>query len=190
VTRRADGVFGLIQRYFETVFETMSETAKTDALDLTERDDVCALAPVVYAPVRHHVFVCNGKSCVAVGSPEVKEAFRRELIARSMLFSKPAKGGHLKGSVVLTDCGSVGFCAVGAAVLVYPDGVWYSQVRAEDVHEIVEEHIVNGRTVERLALFKVPAESPAKTETAMTAVAEVHGVASVEVDVAKQPTRG
>lgn len=168
----------------------MSETAKTDALVLTERDDVCALAPVVYAPIRRHVFVCNGKSCVAVGSPEVKEAFRRELIARGMLFSKPAKGGHLKGSVVLTDCGSVGFCAVGAAVLVYPDGVWYAQVRAEDVPEIVEEHIVNGRTVERLALFKVPAEQSAETGTAMTTVAEVDAVVSVEVEGVKQPARG
>ncbi len=119
-------------------------------------DKVCALAPVAYAPVRHHIFVCNGKSCALVGSSEVKEAFRRELIARNLLFSKPAKGGHLKGSVVLTDCSSVGFCAVGAAVLVYPDGVWYAQVRALDVPQIVEEHIVNGRVVERLALLKVP----------------------------------
>lgn len=119
-------------------------------------DTVCALAPVAYAPVRHHIFVCNGKSCARVGSNEVKEAFRRELIARNLLFSKPAKGGHLKGNIVLTDCSSVGFCAVGAAVLVYPDGVWYAQVRALDVPEIVEEHIVNGRIVERLALLKVP----------------------------------
>jgi len=41
-------------------------------------------------------------------------------------------------------------------VMVYPDGVWYAQVRAADVPEIVEEHIVNGRPVERLALLRVP----------------------------------
>jgi (2Fe-2S) ferredoxin len=40
--------------------------------------------------------------------------------------------------------------------MVYPDGVWYAQVRADDVPEIVEEHIVNGRPVKRLALLKVP----------------------------------
>lgn len=125
---------------------------------IEDKDKVCALAPVAYAPVRHHVFVCNGKSCTAVGSAEVKEAFRRELDARGLRFSKPAKGGHLKGSVVLTDCGSVGFCAIGAAVLVYPDGVWYAQVRAEDVPEIVEEHIVGGRIVERIVLLRVPSE--------------------------------
>lgn len=83
----------------------------------------------------------------------------RELIKRKLLFGKAAKGKNPQGSVVLTDCSSVGFCAVGAAVLVYPEGVWYAQVRAEDVPEIVEEHIVNGRIVERLALLKIPAAS-------------------------------
>jgi (2Fe-2S) ferredoxin len=40
--------------------------------------------------------------------------------------------------------------------MVYPDGVWYAQVRATDVPEIVEEHILKGRPVERLALLRVP----------------------------------
>jgi (2Fe-2S) ferredoxin len=121
-----------------------------------EKDKVCALAPVAYAPIRHHVFVCNGKSCAAVGGAEVKAAFERELLARGILFGKEKKGKNPKGSVVLTDCGSVGFCAVGAAVLVYPDGVWYAQVRAADVPEIIEEHLLKGCVVERLALLRVP----------------------------------
>jgi (2Fe-2S) ferredoxin len=124
---------------------------------IEDRDKVCALAPVAYAPIRHHVFVCNGKSCTSVGSEEVKEAFTKELLARGVLFGKEKKGKNPKGSVVLTDCSSVGFCAVGAAVLVYPDGIWYAQVRASDVKEIVEEHLMNGRVVERLALLKVTA---------------------------------
>jgi NADH-quinone oxidoreductase subunit F len=40
--------------------------------------------------------------------------------------------------------------------MIYPDGIWYAQVRASDVPEIVEEHLINGRVVERLALLKVP----------------------------------
>ena len=60
--------------------------------------------------------------------------------------------------MVLTECASVGFCAIGAAVMIYPDGVWYAQVRATDVIEIIEEHLLNGRVVERLALLKLPAE--------------------------------
>lgn len=117
----------------------------------------CELAPVACAPLTHHVFVCTGKSCAAAGSAEVKEAFTRELLRRGMLFGKASKGKNPQGSVVLTDCASVGFCAVGAAVLVYPEGVWYAQVRASDVPEIVEEHIVGGRVVERLALLRIPA---------------------------------
>ncbi|HEX8774810.1 MAG TPA: (2Fe-2S) ferredoxin domain-containing protein [Pyrinomonadaceae bacterium] len=124
---------------------------------IENRDQVCALAPVAYAPIRHHIFVCNGKSCESAGSAEVKERLSQELVARNLLFGKEKKGRNPLGSVVLTDCSSVGFCAVGATVIVYPDGVWYAQVEAHDVPEIVEEHIVNGRIVERLALLKVPA---------------------------------
>jgi len=114
------------------------------------------LAPVITAPIRHHVFVCTGKSCSAVDSAEVKAAFERELLSRAALFGKEKKGKNPKGSVLVTECSSVGFCAIGAAVMVYPDGIWYAQVRAGDVPEIVEEHLINGRVVERLALLKVP----------------------------------
>jgi (2Fe-2S) ferredoxin len=116
------------------------------------------LAPVATAPIRHHVFVCTGKSCSVVDSAEVKSAFERELISRDLLFGKAKKGKNPNGKILVTECGSVGFCAIGAAVMVYPDGVWYAQVRAGDVAEIVEEHLVNGRVVERLALLKVPSE--------------------------------
>src|SRR4051812_32279753 len=121
-----------------------------------EKDRVCALAPVAYAPIQLHVFVCSGKSCSAVGSAEVKEAFARELMEKGVLFGKEKKGRNPKGSIVLSDCSSVGLCAVGAAVLVYPDGVWYAQVQAADVPELIEEHLMNGRVVKRLALFRVP----------------------------------
>ena len=123
---------------------------------ICDRDKLEELAPVAAAPIRHHVFVCTGKSCSAVESAEVKATFERELLSRGILFGKEKKGKNPRGSVVLTECASVGFCAIGAAVMVYPDGIWYAQVRSEDVPEIVEEHIINGRMVERLALLKVP----------------------------------
>lgn len=115
------------------------------------------LAPIVNAPIQHHVFVCTGRSCSAVDSAAVKEAFETELRSRNLLFGKEKKGKNPKGSVVVTECGSVGFCAIGAAVMVYPDGVWYAQVRAVDVPEIVAEHLLGGRVVKRLALLKIPA---------------------------------
>src|SRR5437588_12925662 len=126
-------------------------------------DDVAqlrTLAPVATAPIQHHVFVCTGKSCSARDSAEVRDAFERELTTRGILFGKPAKGKNPNGSVVLTECASVGFCAIGAAVMIYPDGVWYAQVLAEDVPQLVSEHIINGRVVERLALMRVPVSEP------------------------------
>src|SRR6266567_7549965 len=117
-----------------------------------------ALAPVTTAPIRHHVFVCTGKSCSARDTVEVLAAFENELKERGLLFGREAKGKNPRGSIVLTECASVGFCSIGPAVMVYPDGVWYAQVRASDVQQIVEEHLISGRVVERLALLKLPAQ--------------------------------
>ena len=129
----------------------------SDVEFIEDRNRLFQLTPIASAAIQYHVFVCTGKSCSAKDSAEVKSAFERELKARGLQYGKVSKGCSPNGTVVLTECGSVGFCAVGAAVMVYPDGVWYAQVRATDVPEIVEEHIVNGRPVERLALLKIPA---------------------------------
>ena len=124
------------------------------------------LAPITRAPIQHHVFVCTGKSCSAVDSAAVKIAFERELRSRELLFGKEKKGANPRGSIVVTECSSVGFCAIGAAVMVYPDGIWYAQVREGDVAEIIEEHLINGRVVERLALLKIPSHGKERsTET-------------------------
>jgi (2Fe-2S) ferredoxin len=120
---------------------------------IEDRQQLEKLAPVMNAPIKYHVFVCNGKSCSAVGSAEVKAAFESELQAKQLRYGKESKGRNPNGEIVLTDCGSVGFCSIGTAVLVYPDGIWYGQVTADDVPEIIEEHLENGRIVERLALI-------------------------------------
>jgi len=122
----------------------------------TNLEELRALAPITAAPIRHHVFVCTGKSCSARDSAQVKEIFESELKERGILFGKEAKGKNPKGSVIVTECASVGFCAIGAAVMIYPDGVWYAEVRAADVPEIIQDHLINGRVVQRLALMKVP----------------------------------
>src|SRR6185436_6338555 len=124
-----------------------------------------ALAPIATAPIRYHVFVCTGKSCSARDSAEVLEAFESELKERGVLFGREAKGKNPRGTIVVTSCASVGFCAIGPAVMVYPDGVWYAQVRTQDVPEIVETHLLNGQIVERLALMKIPAEGIQQTES-------------------------
>ena len=128
--------------------------AEVKFIDDCER--LMELAPIASARIERHVFVCTGKSCSANESAAVLEAFGSELKSRGLQYGKLAKGCSPEGTVVLTECGSVGFCAIGAAVMIYPDSVWYAQVRAKDVPEIVEEHLVKGRVVERLALMKLP----------------------------------
>jgi (2Fe-2S) ferredoxin len=122
---------------------------------ITDQEQLEKLAPVIGAPIRHHVFVCNGKSCMPVGSAEVKAAFESELEARGLRFGKVSKGRNPQGSIMLTDCGSVGFCSIGTAVMVYPEGVWYGQVMPEDVPEIIEKHLLGGEVVARLALIEM-----------------------------------
>ena len=106
-----------------------------------------------------------GKSCSARDSADVLEAFESELKARGLLFGREAKGKNPRGTIVVTSCASVGFCAIGPAVMVYPDGVWYAQVRTSDVSEIVEAHLLKGQIVERLALMKIPAAGIEQAES-------------------------
>ena len=122
---------------------------------IEDREQLRKLAPVMNAPIKRHVFVCNGKSCSQVGSAEVKAEFVRILEEKGLRQGKESKGRNPLGEIVLTDCGSVGFCSIGVAVLVYPDGTWYGQVCPEDVQEIIEEHLEKGNVVERLALIEV-----------------------------------
>jgi (2Fe-2S) ferredoxin len=122
---------------------------------IEDKEQLYKLAPLAKAPIKRQVFVCTGKSCLAVGSADVKKAFETELEAKNLRYGKESKGRNPNGTVLLTDCSSIGFCAVGAAVLVYPEGVWYAQVKADDVREIVEKHIENGEIVERLALVEM-----------------------------------
>ncbi|MGI8813499.1 MAG: (2Fe-2S) ferredoxin domain-containing protein [Pyrinomonadaceae bacterium] len=123
---------------------------------IEDREQLIQLAPVAAARLKHHVFVCNGKSCSAVGAAEVKAAFERELLAKKLRYGKESKGRNPNGTILLTDCGSVGFCSIGPAVLVYPENVWYAQVTPEDVPEIIEEHLEKGRVVERLMVIDFP----------------------------------
>lgn len=104
------------------------------------------LAPVMGHPLQRQVFVCTSKSCAANGSEAVLEAFKAQLIEAGLLYYKR----NPDGEVQCLHCGSVGFCAIGPAVIVYPDGIWYAHVSPEDVPEIIESHLKGGIPVERL----------------------------------------
>ena len=122
---------------------------------IKDREELEKLAPVMKAPIKRHVFVCTGKSCSKVGAEDVKKEFEHILEKKGLRQGKESKGRNPMGEVVLTECGSVGFCSIGVAVMVYPDGTWYGQVQPDDVPEIIEEHLEKGKIVKRLALIEM-----------------------------------
>ena len=89
--------------------------------------------------VRSHILVCTGTGCSSSNSPKIIEAFERELKAQGM---------EQEARVVKTGC--FGLCAMGPVVLVSPEGAFYTHVTPDDAAEIVSEHIVKGRIVQRL----------------------------------------
>lgn len=115
--------------------------------NLLEPTELALKAPVTKANLNTHVFVCTGTSCSKNNSEQTLAKFWEVLAAKGLLYGKR---GTMDGTVIVTTCGSVGLCAVGPAVLVYPEGVWYYNVTPDDVEEIVDQHIIQGRIVERL----------------------------------------
>ena len=107
-----------------------------------------AVTPLMDAPIARQVFVCTAKACAANGSEATLEAFRAQLIEKGLLFYK----GNRAGSVSCVHCGSIGFCQIGPAVMVYGPGggAWYAHVTADRVAEIIEQHVVGGEVVEGL----------------------------------------
>ena len=89
--------------------------------------------------IRAHVLVCGGTGCTSSGSPKIQDAFNQEI----------AKNG-LAEEVKVVQTGCFGLCALGPVVIIYPDGTFYSNVTVDDVAEIVSEHLLKGRVVERL----------------------------------------
>ena len=107
--------------------------------------------------IRSHVLICGGTGCTSSGSIAIQEAFEKNIEAFGL--SEEVK-------VVQTGC--FGLCALGPVVIVYPDGTFYSRVEPNDVKEIVEEHLLKGRKVERLIYSDTGAEEVAdKTAVAL-----------------------
>ena len=89
--------------------------------------------------IRSHVLICGGTGCTSSGSKAVQDAFAKELAANG-----------LENEVKIVQTGCFGLCALGPVVIIHPEGTFYSRVTAEDVAEIVEEHLLKGRIVQRL----------------------------------------
>lgn len=98
---------------------------------------------------KHHVFFCcnqraPGETCCANQGAVEMQTYAKDRISELKL-----KG---KGKVRINKAGCLDRCDQGPVLVVYPEAVWYTYVDKEDIEEIIQEHLVNGRVVERLKI--------------------------------------
>ena len=105
---------------------------------------------------RNTVLICGGTGCTSNNSPAVAAEFEKLIKERG-----------LENDVAIIKTGCFGLCANGPVCVVYPEGAFYSFVKVEDVKEIVEEHLIKGRLVQRL-LYKEKSEAQAETVRALS----------------------
>ncbi|MCQ2263786.1 MAG: NADH-quinone oxidoreductase subunit NuoF [Bacteroidales bacterium] len=91
------------------------------------------------ANYKYHILICGGTGCHASQSAKIKENFEQLL-----------KEKNLENDVQVIATGCFGFCEKGPIVKMLPDNTFYTQVKPEDCREIIDEHIIKGRKVERL----------------------------------------
>ena len=124
------------------------------------KDFADKLKPILYMrenhtkenPEKREILVCGGTGCTSSDSIQIIENLRNEI-----------KKADLEGRAEVHLTGCFGFCAKGPIVKVYPDDIFYTQVKPEDASEIVQSHLVNHKVVERL-LFKEPSLDHKKVE--------------------------
>jgi len=98
---------------------------------------------------KHHVFFCcnqreNGESCCNNLGASVAQTYAKDRIAELKL-----KG---KGNIRINKAGCLDRCDDGPVLVVYPEAVWYQYVDTDDIEEIIQEHLIQGRVVERLKI--------------------------------------
>ena len=86
-----------------------------------------------------HILICGGPGCKASNADNISRAFNEEIDRL-----------NLKDEIKVIMTGCFGFCAKGPVIEIMPDKVFYIKVTEEDVKEIIESHILEGRVVERL----------------------------------------
>jgi (2Fe-2S) ferredoxin len=98
---------------------------------------------------KHHVFFClnrrddGGPCCSDKGAEDMFDYAKKK--AKSL-------GLHGKEKSRINRAGCFDRCSEGPVIVVYPEAVWYTYVDKEDIDEIIESHLINGKVVERLKI--------------------------------------
>ena len=98
---------------------------------------------------RAHVLVCAGAACVSSGCRDIRDAVVNNILEKG-----------LQNEIKVIETGCIGSCDLGPLVLIYPEGVLYQKLTPADAEEIVAEHLLKGRIVDRL-LYKEPVSEKA-----------------------------
>jgi len=98
---------------------------------------------------KYHVFFCtnlrtDGTACCQRFDAQALRDYAKQ--------RSKALGIAGVGQVRINSAGCLDRCSEGPVLVVYPDDVWYSYVDRADIDEIIDEHLVNGRLVERLKI--------------------------------------
>ena len=97
----------------------------------------------------YHILVCSNQrppghprgSCGENGAMAVLQAIQTGIETKGLF-----------GKALLSTSSCLGPCSMGPVMVVYPDGIWYTGVKPEDVDEILDQHIANGQKVARLEM--------------------------------------
>ena len=101
---------------------------------------------------RAHVLICAGTGCSSMDSRDLLQNMQDEIVKQG-----------LDKEIKVIETGCFGFCNMGPIMVVYPEGTFYCQVKPTDAAEIVAEHLIKGRPVERLR-FRQDQETTATVE--------------------------
>jgi len=95
----------------------------------------------------HHVFFCCNQRKIGSACCEDHGASELRAYAKDRVKQLGLSG---EGKTRINQAGCLDRCELGPVLVVYPEGVWYTYVDRSDIDEIIEQHLQQGRVVERL----------------------------------------
>ncbi|MDO8925279.1 MAG: NAD(P)H-dependent oxidoreductase subunit E [Sideroxyarcus sp.] len=102
------------------------------------------------SPYHKHVFFCvnqraAGEDCCNNHNAQAARDYVKDKVKMLGISTE-------KNTIRINSAGCLGRCDVGPVLVVYPEAVWYTYIDPADLDEIIEEHLTNGRIVERLVV--------------------------------------
>ncbi|MDU6249206.1 MAG: NuoF family protein, partial [Paeniclostridium sordellii] len=106
---------------------------------------------------KKELLVCGDTGCRAANSMPIIDSLKQEI-----------KNAGLEDLVSVSLTGCFGFCAQGPIVKVHPDNVFYVKVQADDARDIVQDHLIEGKLVDRLLFIEQSEEKKVKSSDDMS----------------------